>query len=121
MVDTNDVLHAFEDDEVRLARINYESQEWLTRELHSAFLMRGFSVRELADLLDLDVSTAEDWVSGNVDLSMSELRHLATALDAHVTYRVEPIVNRLPRWISALNDDAWAGSASGWMTPRAKA
>lgn len=100
-------LHPFSDDEVRLATINYEAQEWLTRELHSAFQMSGLSVEELATALDLPIETARQWLSGDVDLSMSDLRHLATALDAHVTYRVEPVVNRLPQWIASLDDASW--------------
>lgn len=121
MTDPEMPLHPFSEGEVRLATINYEAQEWLTRELHAAFQMSGLTVDQLAELLEIEVDVARDWLSGNVDLAMSELRHLATALDAYVTYRVEPIVNRLPEWISTLSDVGWEPFANNWAPERLSA
>ena len=116
---TDDVFtHSFTEGEIRLATVNYEAQEWLTRELFTAYEMSGLSEKELARLLELDVPTVQDWLSGDVDLTMSELRHLATALDAHVTYRVEPIVNRLPEWVKGLSGIGWEKSGNDWLPER---
>lgn len=103
----------FSDGEIRLATSNYEAQEWLTRELHSAFLVSGMNVSDLARSLDLSLEEAEEWLSGDRDLTMSELRHLATAIDAHVTFHVEAGVNRVPEWLASLDGVAWA-SGNAW-------
>lgn len=110
--------HPFSDGQVRLATANYESQEWLTRELHGAFLTSGMTVNKLAEELELSTEVAIAWLSGDVDLSMSDLRHLATAMDAHVTYRVESAVNRMPEWIAALSDETWAAQSREWHFDR---
>lgn len=110
--------HPFSEGQVRLATANYESQEWLTRELHGAFLTSGMTVRELASELDLPPEVAKAWLSGDVDLSLSDLRHLATAMDAHVTYRVESAVNRMPEWIAALAGESWAVVDHTWNLDR---
>lgn len=108
--------HPFSDDEVRLATMNYESQEWLTRELFNAYELSGMTTRDLARDLEMDASTVEYWLSGDADLSLSDLRHLATALDAHVTYSVEPLVHRLPRWIDDISNALWTHTS--WSPTR---
>lgn len=110
--------HPFSDGQVRLATANYESQEWLTRELHGAFLTSGMTVRELADELELTPDEAASWLSGDVNLSLADLRHLATAMDAHVTYRVESAVNRMPEWIATLAGDGWSFIEHAWNVDR---
>jgi|GEM_PF-5667873 hypothetical protein len=84
----------FSDEQIALAASNYEAQVWLVGALKRAFKMSGLSIEDLALELDLDLETATGWIHGDVDLTLSELRHLANAVDAKVAYRVEPIRNR---------------------------
>jgi hypothetical protein len=111
-------LHPFSAGEVALAGANYESQEWLTRELHSAAQMSGTTPERLAELLEITVDEATSWISGDFDLTMSELRHLATALDCHVTYKVDPLVNRLPEWLDSLSGAGWQQYDQQWVPER---
>lgn len=100
-------LHPFADGELRLATLNYESQEWLTRALHEAFQLSSLSIEDLARQLEISVDEAREWISGDFDLTMSELRQLANAIDARVTYRVDTMYNRMDEWIRQVETFAW--------------
>jgi hypothetical protein len=102
-------MHPFSENEVRLATINYEAQEWLSRELHAAFLMSGLTLTDLARELEMDEELTAEWIEGDYDLS------LANALDAHVSYRVIPIYNRVGEWLSNMERDIW--QSEPWKVP----
>ncbi|PVZ94742.1 hypothetical protein DDQ50_13780 [Amnibacterium flavum] len=71
--------------------------------------MSGRSVGELADELGVSVADAKSWIDGGNDLTLSELRQLANAVDAHVTYKVSPLRTRHRRMFDDLED------FTGWV------
>lgn len=103
--------HVFSDAEVRLSAGNYAAQTRLASQLQEAFRRREMDLETLASELDLSVEEASDWVSGNFDLTLTELRYLANAIDAEVTYKVTPMKTR---WLEQLRrlepNDLWHDS-----------
>ena len=97
----------FSDDEIALAASNYEAQEWLVRALGDAFVMSELTIEQLADELGLSVEEAQDWLYGEVDLTLSELRQLANAIDAHVTYRVGAIKTKYVERFASMSNRHW--------------
>ncbi|MBM7504210.1 hypothetical protein ACFPER_12035 [Agromyces aurantiacus] len=102
----------FDDEKIALAASNYEAQEWLVRELGKAFQMSRLSVEELASELELEPTEAREWLDGEVDLTLTELRHLANAIDAHVTYRVGALKTLYSDRLREVESDApWIATA----------
>ncbi|WIB69768.1 hypothetical protein [Curtobacterium sp. MCBD17_026] len=98
----------FTEEQLNLASDNYDAQEVLVEDLRRAFVMSRMTHEELASELELSVPDAEAWVSGEVDLHLSQLRHLANAVDAKVTYKVSALRTRYKRELHALEAfDAW--------------
>lgn len=67
------------------------------RELHRAFTMSPLTLLELAQELELSEEGARSWIDGDVDLRLSDLRHLANAIGAHVTHQVGAITRSAPQ------------------------
>lgn len=86
----NDMV-PFSDEQIALAASNYEAQEALLDQLRRALSSRGMSVEQLAAELELPEEDAQDWIDGEVDLTLSELRQLANAVDVRLSYSVSPI------------------------------
>jgi len=97
----------FTEEQVALAASNYEAQEWLLRALREAFVMSGLSLQDLASELDLSSEDAEAWINGEMDLTLSELRQLANVVDAHVTYRVNPVHTKYVDRFERISKDLW--------------
>lgn len=103
----------FSDDQIALASSNYEAQEWLVRELHRAFKMSQLTLAELAQELELSEEEAQAWIDGDVDLRLSDLRHFANAIDAHVTYRVAAVKTKyIERFSGMTGAGMWQESHS---------
>lgn len=107
------------EDHIELAAMNYEAQENLFVRLQEAFRMSELSIEEVADELGLGSEEAQDWLYGEVNLTLSQLRQLANAIDAHVTYRAGALrtkyVNRYfddQFWVSS-DTDQWEKVALG--------
>lgn len=92
----------FTEDQLNLASDNYEAQEALVDGLRRAYSMSGMSHEDLASELELSVTEAEAWIGGDVDLHLSQLRHLANAIDAKVTYRVAGLRNTYKHQLHAI-------------------
>ena len=102
------VPHTFTDEQIALASSNYESQEWLIRELNTAFIMSGRTIEELAADLGMATDEAQAWLDGEMDLTLSELRQLANSVDAHVTYRVGPLRTRyVEKFVEMHSGEQW--------------
>lgn len=106
----------FSEAELDLASDNYESQEFLVEGLQQAFVMSKMTLDDLAFELDMSKSEAQSWIDGDVDLHLSQLRHLANAIDAKVSYRVHPLRTRYEERVHVLargfdweSDGSWGG------------
>ncbi|ROR81145.1 hypothetical protein SAMN06295974_0370 [Plantibacter flavus] len=108
---TDQTNHAFGTAEIALAAENYEAQEHLLSEIRRALEIRGITIRELAEELELPEDEALSWVDGDVDLRLSQLRYLANAIDAHITYRVGAIKTHFKHRMPT-ESDLW--KASSW-------
>lgn len=110
-------MYEFSDEQIALAASNYEAQEHLIRELRNAFQMSRLTLEELADELELSTEDALAWISGEVDLTLSELRHLANAVDAQVTYRVGALRTMYASRIAEVQSNApWLETEPFWAS-----
>lgn len=111
---TDQMSHAFDAAAVHLAAENYEAQEDLLAQLRRALEMRQISIPDLARELELSEEETLSWVEGEVDLRLSQIRYLANAIDAHVTYRVGAIKthykHRMPAESDLWRDSSWEAS-----------
>lgn len=109
----NEGTRRFTSAEISLSASNYTAQTQLVTDLRAAFAMRDMSVEALATELDLTAEDAQAWLDGEVDLSLTELRYLANAIDARVSYHVVPMTTRHLDRIARLDpgDDWHAGEA----------
>lgn len=115
MAEVNEL--GFDDDRIELAAANYESQESLVAAIKSAFGMCEMSIVDLASELELDVPVAQAWIDGEVDLTLSELRHLANAVDAHVSYTVRGVRTRYrERFVEMTAAAVWEQTDDLWAT-----
>lgn len=96
--------NTFSQSELLLATENYESQEALLFRLRQAFAASEMGVEDLAGLLEVSSEEAEDWISGDVDLHLSELRYLANALDAKITWNVKCAYTSYPQRFQNMHD-----------------
>lgn len=78
----------YSEEQIALAALNYENQEWLIRRLHEAFVSSERNAETAASELGISVEEFASWLAGEVDLTVSELRQLANTVDAVVSYRV---------------------------------
>lgn len=110
----------FTEEQIALAGENYESQERLFDSLRSAFSMSEISIEDLADELEISLEDAQGWIDGEFDLTLSQLRHLANAIDAHVRYQVEPLntlyADRFEHMVRAQVPGEWLQTESIWST-----
>jgi len=101
----------FNEPAINLAADNYEAQERLLADVRRALEIRRISIDDLATELELSVEEASAWVDGEVDLRLSQVRHLANAIDAHITYRVGAIkthyAGRMPDDSDVWEDLSW--------------
>lgn len=109
----------FSDAKIQLASGNYEAQEHFFARLFDAFKMSGLKYEDVADELGVSVSDAQEWLMGEVDLSLSELRQLANTIDAKVSYKVGALhttyASRLPEMVKRTN---WVEKNDDWKPPR---
>jgi len=108
---TRDDTSLFSDDRVRLAAGNYEAQEWLFREIHKAYRMSDATIEDVAHELDLTPEEAQDWIDGEVDLTLTELRQLANAVDAKIKYQVQAMRTLYVDRLQSIH------SGPGWSSP----
>ncbi|MBF4578908.1 helix-turn-helix transcriptional regulator [Frigoribacterium sp. VKM Ac-2530] len=106
--------HPFSQSELLLAAENYESQEALLTRLRQAFLASEMAVEDLAALLEVEPQEAADWISGDVDLHLSELRYLANALDAKITWNVKCAYTTYPQRFQKMHDAGLWQEMPGW-------
>lgn len=94
-----------------VADANLDQQEALVRGICTAQAESGRSVEELAALVGADPELIARAISGEDDLSLTEIRHIAVALNMVVGYRVYPaprvweIFER--RHVQAMTRDLW--------------
>lgn len=62
----------FSDAKIQLASGNYEAQEHLFSQLLDAFKMSGLEYGEVADELGISAADAQEWLLGEVDLSLRD-------------------------------------------------
>lgn len=109
----------FSDAAIRLASSNYEAQESLFNRLLESFRMSGLEFSDVANELGISVEEAQDWLMGEVDLSLSELRQLANTIDAKVSYKVGALhtsyANRLQEMV---NKSDWIEKRDDWKPSR---
>lgn len=74
-----------------LAVVNATAQEALTEGLHNAFLKSGRSLEDVADQLRVAPEIVEAALRGVRDLTLTEIRLLALAVNAFVRYQVTPV------------------------------
>jgi len=72
---------------------NYEAQVALFDHLNGHFYDSGEPIEVLASHLDIEVSEMADWLAGQTDLTLSEVRYLANALGVVIEYRVGRLVS----------------------------
>jgi ribosome-binding protein aMBF1 (putative translation factor) len=111
----------FTEDQLNLAADNYEAQETLVDGLRRAYEMSGMTRDDLARELELSAADAQAWIEGDVDLHLSQLRHLANAIDAKVTYKVSALRTKYKRKLhgfeSTWTPTDWDSSPQHTMTP----
>lgn len=78
----------FSEQEMENASNNYNNQVDLIEELHAAFILSGFTLEYMAYELGVDKIMVEEALTGQRDLTFTELRHLANALHVSVGYVV---------------------------------
>lgn len=99
-------------DEVSLAAANYEAQENLFSQLQTAFKMSQLPESHVAEELDLSVDEFREWLYGDVNLTLAQLRQLANAVDSQITYRARAVRTRFNERIATINDQLWAQSSN---------
>lgn len=75
--------------DLSLAQANVLAQQEMIQQLEAARIVSGRSVDEVAALLGVEPSMVQQSLSGERDLTLTELRLLAFAVDAVVEYEVE--------------------------------
>ncbi len=81
-------LHA--DFRAWVADSNLAMQTLFARDLAMACRNSEVSAETVAERLGVDLSTARDAMTGTLDLTLTEIRHLAIAAELVVEYRVTP-------------------------------
>ena len=76
---------------VATASSNYEAQESLMHQLHTALTANQLTLTDVAQKLELSEDEARSWIDGDVDLRLSELRQLANAIGVRIEYRSDAV------------------------------
>lgn len=108
----------FTEASIQLASSNYESQEDLFLHLRRAFQMSRLDYSDIADELGISNAEVRDWLEGEVNLSLADLRQLANAVDAHITYRVAPLRTSYAERLAAIaSSRQWVDNKNDWAVP----
>lgn len=79
--------------QIELAQSNYEARIELLGQLQRAFSDANMTKEELSAELGWDIETVDRVLAGYRDITLTDLAQLASAMDAHVSYRVAPRVS----------------------------
>lgn len=95
-----------------VASINLHAQEGFLEALGVAQERSGISVEQAAERIGASVEAITQALTGGTDLNLSEIRHLAIALDAIVEFRVTNAheawrANRVQQTADAIAEVAW--------------
>ncbi|MCW2287053.1 hypothetical protein EDF60_1704 [Leucobacter luti] len=106
----------FGEHRIAVAAENFESQEQLFAAIRRALTRSGRTSAEVSKELGLSGAELIDWISGDIDLALSELRQLANAVDAKIIYTVSPA---RAAWLQSLgsfesNASLWIDDDSEW-------
>lgn len=110
------IVSPYTEEQLELSGLNYEAQEILVAKLRSAFQLSGMTVEELAEDLEIDEVELQGWIDGEADLTFSDLRHYASALDVHVRYKVDFMGTNWPDMFKTLNYTAGWQENDSWIT-----
>ncbi|MDT0169566.1 hypothetical protein [Pseudarthrobacter sp. BRE9] len=104
--DSGDVAQSLADD-------NLQAQGHLWEALRGALVASGLSYEDVASRLGIDVDLVRAISGGRVDISLSDLREYAYAVDASITYRVIPRYSHyLETFRQLLSEKHWHDSHS---------
>jgi hypothetical protein len=92
MTDFDDLIEGspFTSAQIQVASKNYEAQVDLLDQLQAVFDESEITLTEFAENLGLSEEEAEAVLAGAVDLTLTELRYIANALEVVIDYHVRP-------------------------------
>lgn len=83
----------FTEEEIETASANYSNQVDLFDLLHETFTSGGFTYKGVAEELGVTEELAEELLTAQRDMTLTELRMLANTLHVVIEYRIVPPSN----------------------------